>query len=313
MTSTTGTIRHPDVSEISDLTEGLLSPARTAEVRRHLGDCVLCADVRASLDEIRSLLGTLPGPPRMPVGIAGRIDAALAAEALLDATTPRAEAAPAEQALPDVSRETSAGAAGPGGHRPAGHPVGATGPGRRRARRRIALIAGLTGAAACALAVFLVNGLSGTPAHDTAARNESQSSAAQPTAGTYTAQGMPGSIRQLLATAATAESPKASAGEQNNTYGMENESPPAGVAPGDRRVPPVPPCVQDATGRPEAPLASERGSYQGAPVYLLVFPHPGDAARVDAYLVGSGCANTPGENPAKASEKPLLTGTYPRT
>ncbi|MFE2324050.1 hypothetical protein ACFXD5_09055 [Streptomyces sp. NPDC059385] len=83
---TTGTIRHPDVSEISDLTEGLLSPARTAEIRSHLGDCSLCADVRASLDEIRSLLGTLPGPARMPADIAGRIDAALAAEALLDAT-----------------------------------------------------------------------------------------------------------------------------------------------------------------------------------------------------------------------------------
>lgn len=114
MSPTTGTIRHPDVSEISDLTEGLLSPSRTAEIRRHLGDCALCADVRASLDEIRALLGTLPGPARMPADIAGRIDAALAAEALLDSTAhqvhPSEEQAAADprpvSSGRDVSRET---------------------------------------------------------------------------------------------------------------------------------------------------------------------------------------------------------------
>lgn len=99
MTSTTGTTQHPDVAEIADLTEGLLSPSRTEDVRRHLDDCPLCADVRVSLEEIRGLLGTLPGPPRMPADIAGRIDAALAAEALLDST--------ASGAATDVSRETS--------------------------------------------------------------------------------------------------------------------------------------------------------------------------------------------------------------
>ena len=88
MTTTTDSAGHPDVAEISDLTEGLLSPARTSEVRRHLDGCELCADVHASLEEIRGLLGTLPGPPRMPADVAGRIDAALAAEALLDSHDP---------------------------------------------------------------------------------------------------------------------------------------------------------------------------------------------------------------------------------
>lgn len=60
MTSTADTEQHPDVSEISDLTDGLLSPSRTAEVREHLDSCALCADVHASLEEIRGLLGTLP-------------------------------------------------------------------------------------------------------------------------------------------------------------------------------------------------------------------------------------------------------------
>ncbi|MGW1135967.1 zf-HC2 domain-containing protein, partial [Streptomyces zhihengii] len=95
MTSSTDADRHPDVSEISDLTEGLLPPSRAAELRRHLDDCPLCADVHASLEEIRGLLGTLPGAGRMPADVAGRIDAALAAEALLSATAPalRAEGA----------------------------------------------------------------------------------------------------------------------------------------------------------------------------------------------------------------------------
>ncbi|CAM5719671.1 hypothetical protein SANTM175S_06579 [Streptomyces antimycoticus] len=86
MTSSTDTDEHPEVAEISALTEGLLSPSRAVDVRTHLASCVLCADVSTSLEEIRSLLGTLPGPVRMPADIAGRIDAALAAEALLDAT-----------------------------------------------------------------------------------------------------------------------------------------------------------------------------------------------------------------------------------
>ena len=55
MTSTTDTAGHPDVAEISDLTEGLLTTARTADVRRHLDECELCADVHASLEEIRGL------------------------------------------------------------------------------------------------------------------------------------------------------------------------------------------------------------------------------------------------------------------
>ncbi|WP_375165481.1 zf-HC2 domain-containing protein, partial [Streptomyces sp.] len=91
MTSTTDRAKHPDVAEISDLTEGLLPPERTADVRRHLDECELCADVHASLEEIRGLLGTMPGPPRMPAEVAGRIDAALAAEALLQSTAPDAE------------------------------------------------------------------------------------------------------------------------------------------------------------------------------------------------------------------------------
>ncbi|MFE5562358.1 hypothetical protein [Streptomyces sp. NPDC056544] len=307
-TGTTGTIRHPDVSEISDLTEGLLSPSRTAEIRRHLGDCALCADVRTSLEEIRSLLGTLPGPARMPADIAGRIDAALAAEALLDATQPQAQAVPADRPRTpdrDVSRGTPPATAGryP---RPAGHPTGPTGPGRRRARLRIALLAGLSGAAACALGIFLFGDFSNTPPHGIAATGEASESAERPSAATgdssYTAQGLQDSVKQLIAGGQGAKNVPQ---EQNNTLGLENTAP----APGDKRAaPPVPTCVQQATGRPDTPLAAERGSYQGTPVYLLVLPHPADSARVDAYLVDTACELTGSADPGKV----LLTNTYPR-
>ncbi|MEU9713788.1 hypothetical protein [Streptomyces sp. NPDC047976] len=316
MTGTAGTTWHPEVSEISDLTEGLLSPSRTAEVRSHLGNCALCADVLASLEEIRSLLGTLPGPPRMPSSIAGRIDAALAAEALLDSTTPRAEAAvSAPRPASDVSRETSPTTTGGSGrseaHRPTGHPSGPTGPGRRRARRRIAVLTGLAGATACALAAILFNGLGGTGSHDTATRNDTaRSSADSATPGEYTAQGLRQSVRQLLAGEAAANTPKTAPAETDKSMGLQETSP--GLAPADRLASPepapVPPCVQQGTGRTEPPVASERGSYQGTPVYLLVLPHPGDPARVDAYLVPAGCA----DNPAQTPDKPLLTSTYPR-
>ncbi|MCM9080595.1 MULTISPECIES: anti-sigma factor [Streptomyces] len=307
MSETTGAIRHPDVSEISDLTEGLLSPSRTAEIRRHLGDCSLCADVRASLEEIRSLLGTLPGPARMPADIAGRIDAALAAEALLDATQPEVQAEPADRPRAsdrDVSRGTPPAPAGRYS-RPAGHPSGPTGPGPRRARRRIAVLAGLAGAAACALGLFLFGDFSGTPAHETASGRASDS-AERPSAAAggddYTAQGLQDSVRQLLADGQGAKNVPA---EQNNTLGLENTGP----APGDKRAAPsVPACVQQATGRPDTPLAAEPGSYQGTPVYLLVLPHPADSARVDAYLVDTACERTGSAEPGKV----LLTHTYPR-
>ncbi|UQX02010.1 hypothetical protein [Streptomyces sp. RerS4] len=315
-TGMTGAIRHPEVSEISDLTEGLLTPARTAEVRRHLGDCALCADVRDSLAEIRSLLGTLPGPPRMPSSVAGRIDAALAAEALLDSTTSRVDASASRAAADsepvtgggDVSRETSPAPVSRTAPplRPAGHSSGPSGPGRRRARRRIAVIAGLAGAAACAFGVLLFNGLSGTPSSDTTARSSASqaptnSSDQASGAGDYTAQGLRDNVRQLLATG----------NQTNKTMGLDSAAP--GIAPSDRLASPeavaVPPCVRLATGRSEAPLAAELGSYRGTAAYLVVLPHSGDPARVDAYLVDASCA----DDPAKTPGGPLLTGTYPRT
>ncbi|MER5930199.1 anti-sigma factor [Streptomyces sp. NPDC002054] len=307
-TGAPGTIRHPDVSEISDLAEGLLSPTRSAEVRRHLDDCALCADVRASLEEIRGLLGTLPGPARMPADIAGRIDAALAAEALLGRTSPPAARPQSEPAPRRVSRETSP--TRPARTAPAGRPGSATGPGRNRARRRMAALGALAAAAACVLGIYLTGGFpSGEAGHDAATKQAPSAAADQShrAAGSFTAEGLQGNVRQLLTGAATGET-QGEKGEKN-TFGADGTSPQPGlVAPEGRSAAAVPQCVRAGTGRTEAPLAAERGTFQGTEVYLLVLPHPGDLAKVDAFLIGTACENTPG----KAAGEPLLTETYPR-
>ncbi|MEU0984941.1 zf-HC2 domain-containing protein, partial [Streptomyces griseus] len=105
VTSTADTAQHPEVSEISDLTEGLLAPSRATDVRQHLAGCDPCSEVRDSLEEIRSLLGALPEPEPMPEDVAARIDAALAAEAR--------STAPAEDEPVVVSRETTSAGGAP--------------------------------------------------------------------------------------------------------------------------------------------------------------------------------------------------------
>ncbi|WP_328299733.1 hypothetical protein OG389_19425 [Streptomyces sp. NBC_00435] len=316
MSPTTGTIGHPDVSEISELAEGLLSPSRTVEVRRHLGDCPLCADVRASLEEIRALLGTLPGPARMPADISGRIDAALAAEALLDATTPHEGTGTTRPSRlagggpgPEVSRETPpAPTTGTGALRPSGHPAGPTGPGRRRARRRIAVAGGLLAACAVGVGILVTGLISGTrPGQDMSAHKDPVTALSRPGGHTYTAQGLPGTVRELLAPTDKGDK---SAREPNDTLGVENTTTAApGVAPADGEAPQAPACVQEATGRTESPLAFERGTYEGRDAFLVVLPHHGDPAVVDAYLVAATCVTNPSAPPGK----PLLTSSYPRS
>ncbi|GGR60592.1 hypothetical protein [Streptomyces roseolus] len=306
------TAQHPDVSEISDLTEGLLSPSRSATVRRHLDGCVLCADVRSSLEEIRGLLGTLPGPPRMPAEIAGRIDAALAAEALLDATAPDAPRpvsrettvsgdTPSTRATPAVSRET--GHPGAQAGRPAeGRPPasrGATGPGRGRTRHRgrIAALAGLAGtlvAAVCAVSLYALT-QNGADTDGTAADAASSSLSA------FSGESVEDRVESLLGgNGPAARAPKGDRPESLSAEATES----AGLA--QRNIDgALPECVRAGTGRQDAVLASERGEYEGAPAYLLVLPDPADSSRVDAYVVDASCTgNTPG--------KLLTTASYPK-
>ncbi|MEV5509275.1 zf-HC2 domain-containing protein [Streptomyces orinoci] len=319
MTSTTGTDGHPEVAEISALTEGVLPPGRTADLREHLAGCALCTDVRSSLDEIRRSLGTLPGPVRMPADVAGRIDAALAAEALLDATAPRTVSRETTVPAPGpVSRETAeaaetvATASGntntkatatdrvsrETGDRPPARPRAATGPGRgpsagpstgpgRRRRWPRALLGTACAAAVISVGSFLLQsgGDGGTRAHQ-----------GTPTpAKTLAAADLRSQVHTLLNSHEPSESRGLSAQNSSETLRDSGTTAPA--------------CVSEGIGRSEPALATRQENFSGTEAYLVVLPHPGDDSVVDAYVVSAACASASPSVPGRV----LAHQTVPRS
>ncbi|MFD5029686.1 hypothetical protein ACFWM0_04540 [Streptomyces sp. NPDC058405] len=321
MTSTADMTQHPDVSEISDLAEGLLSPSRTADVRSHLVGCVLCADVRDSLDEIRGLLGTLPGPPRMPADVAGRIDAALAAEALLDATAPDDAAAhvsrettpssqkPAAPALPpsDSTPADSTAADAVPADRPAGRPRAATGPGRSshaRRRRRNVVLGTVFGTAAVGVSVLLLQSLQSLQSSSDSSEASSGISATANDGKEFSEPRLQGRVDALLASGSAS---KGSKEPKTDRQGAPTDRG-ASNSPLFRPEPDVPPCVRQGTGRTDPVLAVEKGTYQGSDAYLVVLPDSADATRVEAYVIDGTCV----DSAPLGKGKVLLTHSYTR-
>ncbi|MEU0332270.1 zf-HC2 domain-containing protein [Streptomyces sp. NPDC006193] len=271
MTDTAG---HPDVAEISDLAEGLLPPDRSTDVRRHLESCDPCADVYASLEEIRGLLRSVE-PERMPDDVAARIDAVLAAEEPLLTR--------AESTTGQVSRETPAPAA-----RPAGRPRAATGPGRKgaqRGRRRGRLVLGaVLTAAVLGAGSLLVTSLGENGDQPTAHGSPT------PIAGAFSGDSLQNQVRRLLDT------------KRGLPPGGEKPGPGtdgASHAPGATEMPntliqtsvPVPDCVRQAL-RPRADvLGAKTGTYAGKPAYLVVVSDTRDSRRVTAYVVDAACVH----------------------
>lgn len=334
MTDTTDSAGHPDVAEISDLTEGLLSPSRTGDVRRHLDSCELCADVYASLEEIRGMLGTLPGPPRMPDDVAGRIDAALAAEALLDSTAPEGlnseteasepvsvassspasssvSASPTTSSSPSaarVSRETTPAPASSGaGDRPAGHPRAATGPGRgsrlRGTRRRTAVLGAVFTAAAIGLGSLLIQ----TMGDDSGGTTETASGRQSP-ASSFSGERIEGRVADLL----KKNAPNETGGKSDtSTPSFDTRSSPESPKKNSPKTAirvEVPDCIQRSIGD-RTPLAAEEGSYEGKRAYLVVVPHDSDSTKVSAYVVDAACV---GKSSPPAG-KVLMTHAYPQS
>ncbi|WP_431043270.1 hypothetical protein ACQUSR_16150 [Streptomyces sp. P1-3] len=317
MTTSTDTDEHPEVSEISALADGLLPPDRTADLRRHLEACDLCADVRTSLDEIRSLLGTLPGAVRMPDDVAGRIDAALAAEALLDSTTDPDRCEVSRETPPGaaagVSRETSrpaeeaetAAATAPA-DRPAGRSRAATGPGRQtprsggrhgRSRRwPQALLGTACAAAVLGMGTWLVQS---SDSGSSDGRTTAESTVAPRTeSASLSAAGLESRVHQVLAHQDGRQ------GQPSREVTAKN-SPPDTLNADDVRVPS---CVQAGTGRSEAPLAAQKETYDGTAAYLVVLPHPTDASRVDAFVIDAACTTADPASPGAI----LVNRTYDR-
>ncbi|MFD7150635.1 MULTISPECIES: hypothetical protein [Streptomyces] len=321
MTSTADTAQHPEVSEISDLTEGLLSPSRTAEVRQHVAGCDLCSEVRDSLEEIRDLLGTMPTPEPMPEDIAARIDAALAAEVR--------PAGPVADEPVVVSRETttdedtttdratsesaSRSIGTPTPRRPAGRSAAATGPGRRptRRRRRAVVLGTAFGAAVIGMSVFFLQSIA--PSGDSSkTAADSGVSAAESGPHAYADGTLESQVQDLLGGRASPES----SGAKKVPPGADTKSTSEAVTPDTAatrsplKAPAVvvPPCVQQATGRTTPALALDEGTYQGTDAYLVVLPHRSDPSRVQAYVVAASCVDTAPESAGQL----LLTRSYDR-
>ncbi|MEU8971317.1 hypothetical protein AB0D11_18945 [Streptomyces monashensis] len=295
MTSTTDTAGHPDVEEISDLTEGLLPPDRSTDIRRHLNTCEPCADVHASLEEIRGLLGSVPDVEPMPADVAARIDAALAVEAFLAFSGDDTESSGDETGTgtsgdtidAHVSRETSVATERPA-DRPAGRPQATTGPGRKksgRGRRRRTLVLGTVLTAAVLGAGTLViqsltSGGSTTTAHGTPS----------PSISSFSGASVQNQVHDLLA-AKKPEQPGYKS--QHPRAGVtENQNTPTGTESANTLLQtevPIPDCVRRAIPRSDQALAAKTGSYSGKSAYLVVLPEPGDSTRVTAYVVDAAC------------------------
>ncbi|QFQ98787.1 hypothetical protein F9278_24415 [Streptomyces phaeolivaceus] len=284
MTSTTDTAGHPEVTEISDLSEGLLPPSRTSDVRQHLEECPLCADVYASLEEIRSLLGTLPGPPRMPDDVAGRIDAALAAEALLDATASQSQDTEDRSDVSHtvtsgsgahVSRETSSAA-----DRYAGHPRASTGPGRtsqRRHNRRRTAIGAVFAIAALGFGAVLVQSIG---------EDDSPPSASPTASDVFSGVKLEKRVQDLLGDTEKESTP------ERDIYGTQGTK--------DKSTntlfkTEVPDCIAKGIGDTTDAIASEPGSYQGTDAYLVLLPDRSDDSRVTAYVADASCLDKASE------------------
>ncbi|WP_308429855.1 MULTISPECIES: anti-sigma factor family protein [Streptomyces] len=292
--------------------EGLLPPSRSSDVRRHLDECPLCADVHDSLEEIRGLLGRLPGPSPMPADVAGRIDAALAAEALLSATAPAhntpadfpkalmsADPVPVEASHSQldtvggtrVSRETTSAA-----DRPAGHPRAATGPGRNerrlRTRRRTAVLGTVLTVATLGLGTVFVQSMGDEDVEGPKAARSQDASAK-----TFSGDTIENQVTKLLAENGDVGSLGTEA--KPNTPG----SPTDGAS--TFRTVNVPDCIREGIGRSEPALGARQGRYQDTQAYLVVLTDASHADRVMAYVVDADCIDKqrmiPGEVLAQQS------------
>ncbi|WP_031080252.1 hypothetical protein [Streptomyces sp. NRRL WC-3549] len=310
---TAGAAQHPEISELSDLTEGLVPAARAAVLHDHISACGQCGDAHASLNEIRALLGAVPSPPSMPGEIADRIDAALAAEPLVAA----------EPKIPtgSVSRETCRRLPdGAPSARPTGHPRAASGPGRRpgRHRRRTLILGTAFGAAVVGVSTFLLQSVQ--TSENAATKVSGQQAESMAAAPRDFADGtLEGQVHTLLrkaaasdATAGRAAGPDMQAPSVDTESSPRNTTSPATDAAANPLLAPgteVPPCVQQSTGREAPALAVEEGDYRGTAAFLVVLPHATDPSRVQAYVVDAACVGAASPSTGRL----LLSHTYTRS
>jgi hypothetical protein len=298
---------HYDLEVLAELAEGLLDAATAMRVREHLAICDPCGESLADLAAVRELLAATP-TPAMPMGVALRIDRALAAEAenfrgggigLVEAPAwddmmrdapweaPPLPAPEPELTAPEPESEREI--------RPEPVPVPRLGvvgddgtvvpvtPAKRRrtaGRRRWASVAAVAGVAAAVAGVTVVT--------------TSMLSAAGP------------QPKQMSALPAPSAAPAYQLTDSNWNYTdkelrgslMEYISP-APVL-GTAATSELTRCVQQVSAKVgKQPFAVDRGFYNGQEANIVLFWHDKDKNRVRVHVVGPSCENV---------RKPALAG-----
>ncbi|MFJ3219724.1 hypothetical protein ACIPLC_27885 [Kitasatospora sp. NPDC086801] len=289
---------HPSVDELADLAEGLIESADDARtLHRHLAGCAECRETADALGEVQALLGAVETPP-MPADVAARLDAALAAAS--PAATAEAENGPLAASRSAAQAPAARAATAPVA--PPSRPAAPTGPGRPRPRRR--RVGLLLGAAAALAAIGLGGALLLHPAgqgdqHPTL----SAGAPASASLGTGTGTG-PGAAQSSRADHAAGAGPVYQ--DDQLATQVQQLLARAGSPPGLRPTGPAKPSAAlPAEGRQElttqasppscpapaegVPLATDHGSYAGAPVEVLVYPAPGRPGFADVYLRSPDC------------------------
>ncbi|MFD8708022.1 anti-sigma factor family protein [Kitasatospora sp. NPDC059648] len=278
---------HPSVEELADLAEGLVEPDRAAALHRHVDGCAECRETADALAEVQALLGAA-APEPMPADVAARLDTALAETARTDQHGTAAGAAERPRRAPATPVR-----AVPPSAAPPSRPGSSSGPGRSRPRRR--RFAVLLGAAA-ALAAFGLGGAllldhsenSGTSAASAASAAsagapEDRSARTPHLAGpgtVYREDQLATQVQQLLARSGAEPGLRATGPARSDAAPAEGARPEFSgpASPAACRAP-----------APGTPLATDRGSYQGSPVEVLVYPAADRPGLVDVYLRAPDC------------------------
>ncbi|GAA3080635.1 anti-sigma factor family protein [Streptosporangium carneum] len=279
---------HYDLEILAELAEGLLDAATALQVREHLAVCDPCGESLADLAAVREVLAATP-TPAMPMGVALRIDRALAAEAesFRGGGVGLVEAPAWDEIMRDAPWETKPlPAPEPVLPEPEPEPVprlgvvgddGAIRPARRRKatqRRRWALPAVAAGAAAAVVGAAVVT----TGALNVAAPPSRVSVEALPAPAksdgyqltdsnwNYTEQELRGSLLDYIGPAQIVD-----AQDQSEGYKLAQ-------------------CVKQVSGKVgKSPFAVDQGFYNGQEANIMVFWNNQAKNRVRVHVVGPQC------------------------
>lgn len=280
--------RHGTLVELADLAEGLLPPARAAELAAHLAGCARCADRRAALVAVSATLAA--DRPALPPAVAARWDAAVAAASRDRAGAP----APATvQPVGTPARTAARVGARAGARRP--------GPGWWRGLAAVAASVAVLAAGAGGY-----RWLSSGPARSTAVTaGGARAVAALPVEASgqdYTAGTLPAAAAALAANPPSpglvAPPDQAARTAPMRGAGPEGGGPPGGPVPAELAPLTEPArlraCVAALTGAPSgaplrlAPLAVDLARFDGLPAAVVVLPSA-VAGQLDVYVVGPAC------------------------